>query len=159
MSGDVSIPGTSEHNGTKKYNELIKAYRIKHDQNTCCICHLLSASVIYSLWKVALICILMFCISTCALYVRTQQNALCHAHLPSVTQSLNYNLGVGEKKKKESEWIQSLSLFSSESRILKPQLSINWTLFCQFAYQEWWRLNLGWRHTYLSSHVFIIISG
>lgn len=42
----------------------------------------------------------MFCISTWALYVRTQQNALCHAHLPSVTQSLNYDLGVGEKKKR-----------------------------------------------------------
>lgn len=49
----------------------------------------------------------MFCISTCALYVHTQQNALCHAHLPSVTKSLNYDLGVREKKKNQNEYSHS----------------------------------------------------
>lgn len=53
----------------------------------------------------------MFCISTCALYVRTQQNALCHAHLPSVTQSLNYNLGVGEKKRIRVNTVTLIVLF------------------------------------------------
>lgn len=96
MSSVVSVPGPSEHNETK--NRLMKACGIKPDQNTCCICRLLSTSVIYPLWKIALIYILMFCISTCALYVHTQQNALSHTHLPSVTQPLNWNWRVGEKR-------------------------------------------------------------
>lgn len=48
--------------------------------------------------KIALIYKLMICIPACALYVHTQQNAVCHTHLPSVTQSLNDNLRVGGKK-------------------------------------------------------------
>lgn len=72
--------------------------KLKTDQNTCCFSTSLSTSIIYLLWKNALIYILMFCIWACALCVLTQQNALCHTHLTYETQSLSENLRVGEER-------------------------------------------------------------
>lgn len=54
----------------------------------------------------------MFHISACALYVRTQQNTLCHTHLTYVTQPLSENLRVGEKRNRMNTVI-SIVLFNA----------------------------------------------
>lgn len=118
-----------------------RAIKLKTDQNTCCICCLLSTSIMYLLWKIALIYILMFCISACALYVRTQQNTLCHMHLTCVTQALRENLRVGEKRNRMNT-VAPIVLFNALDFKSLTVTQLN-SIFVSLPISQA-ELNLGW---------------